>query len=658
MIRRLLSAAALVAALTVSSRAVAKPPDLPMNPTITVKPQVAPEIEGPPDPRENQPPSGGTIVPEPQPPQPQVIWSSNIIEIRTLETLLSLPIPCMVRFVPAEEKTIPVTDDELPLAHPLLDPTLTLIQETTPFSVHPNREHLCALTGQIVMSQRKKKTDEPDAVQILVEEELQPIPSLYATLPTELPTPSLYQLTPTARQTLAGSFLFGFNPLLALLPTDKFLDSPHDHPQSVAGDDVLSDLPSPLENEYDNNFFFPGRSGEHSWHFGESYGDSWLKWLVSHWAAHHGVPTPEQQEGRINEHERFISGLTPAGESDAYPVPEDEPLPMPRECAPSTTSEDGVTCPWLRQQATDRHAVQFADPDVSRDVLANLEKLRQADDLIELAEELAAAGDIDEALECCALVEDLCPGSPCAHRAVDVMFDLCFGINQPASGGEEAAEEHSEADAASPPVDGVEMQVNGLMKACRLLMNEGMHCQAAELARQAYALDPERVMADPLVYKMHLLTHSREHQPAGASEASEPPLCPYCPPAGKPIPGVVPQKKKTKSGSSTLLVPPLPDIEYEVVPVHERVLAENTEKLHSPAGKEEASEEDAPSSLTELVETMMGCPGQFTFGVGFNEDGGLRWCGEITQGSEVYHLLFTKGCLAIWKTPNAAKSHP
>jgi hypothetical protein len=39
-----------------------------------------------------------------------------------------------------------------------------------------------------------------------------------------------------------------------------------------------------------------------------------------------------------------------------------------------------------------------------------------------------------------------------------------------------------------------------------LAVDEGRHARAAELAREAFALDPERVMADPLVYKMHLLS--------------------------------------------------------------------------------------------------------------------------------------------------------
>jgi hypothetical protein len=47
--------------------------------------------------------------------------------------------------------------------------------------------------------------------------------------------------------------------------------------------------------------------------------------------------------------------------------------------------------------------------------------------------------------------------------------------------------------------------VNGLMKACYLAFGEGRYEKAVDLARQAHAVDPARVEADPLVYKMHLL---------------------------------------------------------------------------------------------------------------------------------------------------------
>jgi hypothetical protein len=54
-------------------------------------------------------------------------------------------------------------------------------------------------------------------------------------------------------------------------------------------------------------------------------------------------------------------------------------------------------------------------------------------------------------------------------------------------------------------VPGVDAQVSGLMKVCHLALSCGHHGKAVRLAREAYALDAERVAADPVVYKMHLL---------------------------------------------------------------------------------------------------------------------------------------------------------
>ena len=76
-------------------------------------------------------------------------------------------------------------------------------------------------------------------------------------------------------------------------------------------------------------------------------------------------------------------------------------------------------------------------------------------------------------------------------------------------------------DAAAPCVDkaactpscevpckvaGVDEQVTGLLKACHLALGCGRYTKAIQLAREAHALDAERVGADPVVYKMHLLS--------------------------------------------------------------------------------------------------------------------------------------------------------
>jgi len=60
-------------------------------------------------------------------------------------------------------------------------------------------------------------------------------------------------------------------------------------------------------------------------------------------------------------------------------------------------------------------------------------------------------------------------------------------------------------DKVGKATPGVQEEVTGLMKACRLAVEQGRPEKAVRLAREAYVLSPERVQADPLVCKMHLL---------------------------------------------------------------------------------------------------------------------------------------------------------
>lgn len=585
MIRRLLSAClgavALVSALGVPARGAAKPPDLPNNQNDTVTPKVAPEIEEPSSPQQQNPAPAG-----------------------------------LAPFAHARAKKAPGTlaNDQKPNAHPLLAPVKDRIYH----------RHLPSVFSQ----EEVEESSQPIMIESLAEEELPPAPSLYDALPAVLPTPTLYQLRPTARRTLVGSLLFGINPLLALLPTEKALDAPDDHPQQVAGEDFFKDIPKASPHAV---YGIWSGGGGHTLEFGS--GD-WLKWFASYWAARYGSPSPEQNEGYINAIYRndSIACLTPADapadEVDSPLTSPAEPLPMPSEDTshkkkkhkkhhrklerlpmPHEDDSAGITCPYLRQQAADRHACQLADPDISRDVLDNLERLMEAENLLKQAEELTHAGRIDEAMACCGRAREMCPGSPCAARADAMFMELSFVrfYARPA-GAEDAAEEKPDVPTGEAQ-PGVEEQVRGLMKACQLLMSEGRHEQAAELARQAFALDPERVMADPLFYKMHLLATTPSRPPAGSCESSEPASCPYCPQPGKPITGIIPDKKSV-------------------------------------------------SGLEELAETIAGEPGQPVLDFKIGTDGGMRLCGQCTCGGSVYHIKYNRGCLAIWKTPDAAKAKP
>jgi hypothetical protein len=138
----------------------------------------------------------------------------------------------------------------------------------------------------------------------------------------------------------------------------------------------------------------------------------------------------------------FVSGKPPDLPEDgtftvkparSQPAPAIELLPMPRE-------ESDVTCPYLRQQMIDRHVGQSANPTMGREVLDNLERLKEADELMELAKYLARVGSFALAKECCRGAAELCPGSHCAERAAEIMQQLERIVASPTKGSEEAAE--------------------------------------------------------------------------------------------------------------------------------------------------------------------------------------------------------------------------
>jgi hypothetical protein len=151
-----------------------------------------------------------------------------------------------------------------------------------------------------------------------------------ATAPA-METPSLFQLRPSVRRTMASCLLFGVHPLLALAPTEGYAD-------------------------LDEEDYAPAPANE--------------------------LNIPIQSNTTI----RAVPSYGPG--------------------APSA-------CPYMRQEqcAPDRHAVLFADPDFSRDVLQNLEALRLSHELLERARELGRDGRTVEALDYLSWAADLCPGS-------------------------------------------------------------------------------------------------------------------------------------------------------------------------------------------------------------------------------------------------------
>jgi hypothetical protein len=142
---------------------------------------------------------------------------------------------------------------------------------------------------------------------------------------------------------------------------------------------------------------------------------------------------------------------------------------------------------------------------------------------------------------------------------------------------------------------GVEAQVSGLMKACRILHASGNMQRAGELAREAFALDPERVLDDPFV--AHLYIRARQELKGHGGQQNkctqEPATCPagYGRSAapvhdilqkGPPVNnhcerGIVvdPPPVVVEVSSSPPVTPVPPKVDSKVAPIYEVVMEES-----------------------------------------------------------------------------------
>ncbi len=241
----------------------------------------------------------------------------------------------------------------------------------------------------------------------------------------------------------------------------KLLNVSSDPPQPTISDDVLKDA----HHDYGGVFYtgcpptdLPRVSVAEFYSCGRNMvveDIDWWKWCISLIARRQQSPPPEQNDGYIHtiatgaEYVYQVMDDTPTSGKES-PSPAIEVLPMPHEVA-------DVTCPYLRQKMMDRQTCQIADPDMGRDVIENLNRLKRADKLLDRAKELARAGYIDKAIECCAHAAELCPGSPCAKRAADTLINLALGFDMPSDASEEASEPQPNSEIVpekkSPPID-------------------------------------------------------------------------------------------------------------------------------------------------------------------------------------------------------------
>jgi hypothetical protein len=269
--------------------------------------------------------------------------------------------------------------------------------------------------------------------------------------------------------------------------------------------------------------------------------------------------------------------------------------------------------------------------------------------------------------------------------------------------------------AGSKPADskaGVAVQVRFLMKACHDAMECGRHQKAADLARQAYALDAEKVQADPMVYKMHLLAdwhpgavktcpgghgdypiECEESPPAtpakpmsrgcgmGCPQAGGPcDCCEECPKNGCPIKDVLMKVQEADTGylmfgagvyanggltgkivlnernyditrlpTTQTLTPCLPTVDPGVVKALER-LADEAEDQELTVVVEEEQEATGQSANKVWSELARLLPEKMWTEINLDR-GGLRLAWQLAVGKSTYQIRYEQGNLEITILP-------
>ncbi len=204
----------------------------------------------------------------------------------------------------------------------------------------------------------------------------------------------------SVRRNLAACLLITVHPLLGLVSTEKIVDMPEDHPMSGKLDQDL--LPSGKWIRCESFFgggccfvqvepccqwvaWLAGKDG-HACSFQEVWAECWKRVLAQ---------LKSNLESQRNCHSQLSVW------QDFTPVDL-----KPEEC-----------CPWMAQQARKCQQAKAPEPEEMPDVLTNLQKLVDAETLLQKAEKLWQRGQVGEALDCYAIISKLCPGSRVAQMA-------------------------------------------------------------------------------------------------------------------------------------------------------------------------------------------------------------------------------------------------
>jgi hypothetical protein len=365
--------------------------------------------------------------------------------------------------------------------------------------------------------------------------------------PVEIP--SLFQLRPSVRRTMASCLLFGVHPLLALAPTEGTADLD--------------------EEDY--------------------------------------APTPASDPNIPIQPNTIIRAV------------------------PSYDAADQSVCPYMRQQqcALDRHAVLYADPDFSRDVLQNLEALRHSRELVQTARELGREGRVIEALDYLSLAADLCPGSRFDEEVREAAAEVLFSFYRTATHRDDVTEEQSEpaADIEQKLARPVTLNFNRaslgqVFDDLRGQMDINVYVDKAALDADEISLDrPITIQVENFALKSALKLILKEANLVYVVQD-----------------GAV--RITTERSVRSSIQPSLPPVDASVPEALDLLIHETLKVGLAAAG--ESEEQEPPVDL----------PTHGSLEFSFDLDGGFRLFTQFQRGGAVWHFEYNENGLKWWASPD------
>ena len=469
------------------------------------------------------------------------------------------------------------------------------------------------------------------------------------------PEPSLFfRVRPSVRRTMTSCLLFGVDPLLALAPTEEYVDFDEDDAPNTALL-ALFDMSAWEKTNTESLTSVGVNSG-----VTPAGGVKYITLDMAVALASHGEPQSPQQL-------------------------------FPRQDAKPDDSTPSV-CPWMREQqcGPDRHAVVSADIDLSHDVLDNLEMLRQAHELLRDAREFGRAGQILEALDCLEQAHELCPNVWLDEKIQEASAEV-FACSYCASArGDMAADEQSEPPAKetferrlSRPVtlNFNKVPLSQVIDDIRATQGINIYVDKAALDAEEVSLDtPITIKLEmiPLKSALHLILKSARLNFVVKDEVlqitTERVAAPFQPVSYQVGELIIPVQEE-----AAYLRPCLPPVDPQVPAALDGLYPETSDPVQlDPAGDEEqeppadilkgaakpfvqaadlekvgcVKDGGAPMSCVDVLKEFAALVPPEYGELAIGPDGGVRVFTQVRHGATVWHMLYENGALSVWASPD------